>query len=431
MCKKNRAKGSGTLELKGKIWRAKWMVDGKVYRRSTGETDKREAAKRLAEFVAPFRLGTEKETLEYLTAKVQGVNAELQAIEEAKPALSVADTFSAYRSCLSRPNRAGDEQMDRYESQFGELAEWLKREHPDVLELRHVTQDIAEEYATELAHKSRAGTFNKRITLYRSIWEHLHDTARLSNNPWKKIRKLEVINHVRRELTVEELERVIKSLSGEMRLLFAVGIYTGLRLGDCCRLSWANVDMVRSIITIIPHKTKSYAKGKPVIIPLHAVLAGMLAETPAKVRKGFIMQEIAAKFNRDPSAVSKKIQAIFEANGIETKAKDKSGKGRAQTDVGFHSLRHTFVSLSANAGVPLAIVQAIVGHSNPAMTRHYFHESEAALQSAVAALPALPVEATEKKKSERAPLPKAALSLLDELTHDELLALQAELAKRL
>ena len=39
------------------------------------------------------------------------------------------------------------------------------------------------------------------------------------------------------------------------------------------------------------------------------------------------------------------------------------------------------------AWTPLAVVQAIVGHSNPAMTRNYFHESAEALQSAVAALP--------------------------------------------
>ena len=58
-----------------------------------------------------------------------------------------------------------------------------------------------------------------------------------------------------------------------------------------------------------------------------------------------------------------------------------------RVDVGFHSLRHTFVSISANAGVPLVVVQAIVGHSNPAMTQHYYHKDENALRSATAAIP--------------------------------------------
>ena len=53
----------------------------------------------------------------------------------------------------------------------------------------------------------------------------------------------------------------------------------------------------------------------------------------------------------------------------------------------FHSLRHTFVSFSANAGVPLHIVQSIVGRESTAMTRHYYHEKIDALKSAVAAIP--------------------------------------------
>ena len=48
-----------------------------------------------------------------------------------------------------------------------------------------------------------------------------------------------------------------------------------------------------------------------------------------------------------------------------------------------------FVSLAANAGVPLHIVQSIVGHESTAMTRHYYHENLTALKSAVAAIPTL------------------------------------------
>lgn len=53
-----------------------------------------------------------------------------------------------------------------------------------------------------------------------------------------------------------------------------------------------------------------------------------------------------------------------------------TGKGtgkRAVIAVGFHSLRHTYVSLHAERGTPAAMIQNIVGHSNLAMTRHYTH----------------------------------------------------------
>ena len=65
------------------------------------------------------------------------------------------------------------------------------------------------------------------------------------------------------------------------------------------------------------------------------------------------------------------------------------GRSRKSVVASFHSLRHTFVSISANAGVPLPVVQSIVGHCSTAMTRHYYHESENALRQAVEAIPAI------------------------------------------
>lgn len=87
-----------------------------------------------------------------------------------------------------------------------------------------------------------------------------------------------------------------------------------------------------------------------------------------------------------------KIKRIFKNCGIETTSK---GRFRQAVDVGFHSLRHTFVSLAANAGAPLALVQSIVGHSNPMMTEHYFHANAEALTHTVAALPAINGEVVE------------------------------------
>ena len=77
-----------------------------------------------------------------------------------------------------------------------------------------------------------------------------------------------------------------------MRILFALGIYTGQRLGDCAQLQWGNVDLVRGIISLMPSKTKRYAQ-KRVVIPIHQTLFGLLSETPPPRRKGYVIPEIA------------------------------------------------------------------------------------------------------------------------------------------
>jgi integrase len=140
------------------------------------------------------------------------------------------------------------------------------------------------------------------------------------------------------------------------------------------------------VIVTIPRKTAR--TGREVEIPIHPQLFAILTETPSYRRKGRVLPETASTYARDDSAVSKQIRAVFERAGIET-AKTAPGYSRNIAVVGFHSLRHSFVSMMGNAGAPLALVQSIVGHSNPMMTAHYFHAKTDALSNAVKTLPAL------------------------------------------
>ncbi len=421
----------GTIELHGRTYRARWMVDGKYYTRSTGTADRDEAETKLAEFLEPFKLKDEKDTLALLAKKVEGVTAELREFEDAKPALALADGFDAYRQSTERPD-SGERTLSGYESQYNRLADWIGAHYPDAKEMRHVSREMAEAFMSELAAANSSNTYNKYLTLFKRVWDVLADKARLTVNPWAKMKhKADDKAATRRELTVDELRRVCDSVKGEMRTLFAVGIYTGLRLGDCAMLEWGNVDLTRRIITVIPRKTKRHAHGKPVMIPMHNALAAILCETPVDDRTGYVMPKTANEYRRTSSLVTRRIQRIFNDCGIQTAHKDKED-ARAVVDVGFHSLRHTFVSLSANAGVPLAHVQAIVGHSNPSMTRHYFHVSESALQNAVGALPyvatanALPNGADDSRG-----VPCAFCAVLDGMTLEQLRAARKEINRRI
>ncbi len=52
-------------------------------------------------------------------------------------------------------------------------------------------------------------------------------------------------------------------------------------------------------------------------------------------------------------------------------------------NVRFHDLRHTFITRMAEAGVPLPVVQAMVGHLSARMVRYYTHISNQAARTAV------------------------------------------------
>jgi integrase len=79
--------------------------------------------------------------------------------------------------------------------------------------------------------------------------------------------------------------------------------------------------------------------------------------------------------------VSKQIKRIFQRAGIVANVKEK-GWSKARADASFHSLRHTFVTRAIEAGVPAAIVRALVGHATAAMTDRYSHVSGEAVAAA-------------------------------------------------
>lgn len=418
---RRRQNNTGTLEQRGGKWLARWYVrdmQGRRIRRSQRltATTLEEARAQLRDLTEGNALITREREIEKNLSALEGVAAERKAWEESLPALSITDAFAAYCRSPLRPD-SGDRTLSDYKGYFKGLCSWLSVHHPEIKELRQIGNSTVEEFLGELRDSRSSGTYNKRVVFFRKMWAVLAEgdegkevnpadpqdrPAKLTANPWERIRKRLPHIHSRRELTVEELGKIIKASEGEMKTLFAIGIYTGLRLGDCCLLDWGETDLERGLITVRPRKTRRRSNGKPVVIPIHPTLAELLAQTPPALRKGAVLPETAAIYSKRSVTIIARIQRFFAKCGIKTSSKD-AETGRLLTDVGFHSLRHTFVSLSANAGTPLAVVQSIVGHSNPAMTQHYFHENKAALTAAVGALPDVTTheEAPETKGLER------------------------------
>jgi integrase len=157
----------------------------------------------------------------------------------------------------------------------------MDREHPGTRALRSVTEEQAEAYAADLtASKMTGATFNHHISFLKLAWRVLRKKAKLDRNPWADIAMKRIITNGRRELTIEELRTVCGAATGEMRTLFALGLYTGMRRGDCATLRWCEVDLVRGIIRRVPNKT-ARRNPKPVLVPLHPTLRAMLTEISA------------------------------------------------------------------------------------------------------------------------------------------------------
>ena len=397
------------LLKRGNNFYCSWRHDGKLLTRALRDANGQpittvEAARKARdEFMRPFTASTEAKILEELTVKLQGRKAELAKWEdEQHPPSSIGQAWSDFLASPNRPD-SGESTLRQYEFQWQAFADWMQEKHPDILTLRDVSKEIAEEYASSLNHgRFSPSTYNKHLNLLTLVFRVVKHKAKLTNNPWESpkrggnLQRKRMVTNSRRELTIDELRKICQAATGELRTLLALGIYSGLRLGDCATLRWGEVDLPRGMMRRIPNKT-ARRNPKPVIVPIHPILCDMLASTPLKQRGEYVLPEMAALYAHNICAVTDKVQGHFKTCGI-TLHKPGTGKDgkRAVIEVGFHSLRHTFVSLCRESNAPLAVVESIVGHSSPAMTRHYTHVGELAAGRAIALLPSVTDEAKQE-----------------------------------
>ena len=367
-----REKGTGNLQQeKSGRWTLRVGINGRRLSRSTGTTDRDKAEAFLNRFLAPLGLGATR--------------------------LPLAEAWHHYEMSPNRRDIAQATLNSKRMVWMG-FARWMEHNHIEIGHLDEVTEEAVGEYLAELRCHHAATTYNNHVCTLREIFRTLAEKAGVVNDPWANVCLRADDSVSRRELTVDEVERLYDAASkegAEWKLLFMTGIYTGLRLGDCCRLKWENVNLERGVIQVIPEKTKKHAHGKPVTIPIHPSLMAELriAREEGKGKREekelldcFVNPVVADLYLNRNWMLDDVLRKIFTAANI-TMSVRMQGRSRRSVLASFHSLRHTFVSLSANAGVPLPVVQSIVGHCSTAMTRHYYHENEDVLRQAVSAIP--------------------------------------------
>ena len=138
--------------------------------------------------------------------------------------------------------------------------------------------------------------------------------------------------------------------------------YCGLYCGDCIRYRSRAADLAEELLDELRKQTGA---GEYLFPDDHAV------------------------FLKDASATSKQFQKFLEDCGIQTTEPRGAHRRKVIVRKGFHSLRHSFVSLCAANRVPQHVIQELVGHGSPAMTALYSHADFQQKQDAINGLPAM------------------------------------------
>lgn len=153
-------------------------------------------------------------------------------------------------------------------------------------------------------------------------------------------------------------------------------LYTGLRLGEAMALKWKYVDFEKRTVdvshTLIYVKNRKSGNGK--------ILIDQPFTKNGKTRTVYLsdaaleaLEDLKQQMGYDPEGYimhgpngnvmhQSDIQAIFQLilkkAGIEK--------------CGIHALRHSFVSLLANNGIPIPMISSMVGHTNIGITMNVY-----------------------------------------------------------
>jgi integrase len=298
--------------------------------------------------------------------------------------MAIAAALHAFLSHPRRPHRCVPVTLDSYRYRWARFAAFCHA--AGLRDMEQVNAEHAAAFARTLEHLS-PNRYNKILDTCRLVFRTLARECADMPNPFADLPRRTLATRHRQELTIDQLRAVLESAAGELRILLAIGLYAGLRLHDAALLQWPDVDLRRNMLYLEPFKTRR--TGKRLTIPIALTLRAMLTIIPADARAGDVLPGMAAMYRHRPQDVGLIVTDHFRRCGLTVHA-DGTGPGtgkRAVVVLSFHSLRHSFVSLSAAAGVPLPVVQELAGHGSPAIQRHYVHVGESAARAGIAALP--------------------------------------------
>ena len=357
-------------------------ADGRRLKKSTKETNREKAkiiaeALQNAENMAAERTLTARRTRDLLSDVLQRVSGE-------KLHVFTVETWLDLFVKQKQKSRA-DKTALRHEQMMKEFVEFL--DHRARLNIAAISsKDIAGFRDHRQSRGLAPSTLNTDMTVLSAAFNAALRQGHISVNPCLAIEPLKDKTQHKGVFTPEQVAALLKAADGEWPGLILMAFYTGARLGDCANLQWKHIDLVSEIKTIRFDQGKT---GAEIITVIHPVLEDFLLSQPApKTDEAFLFPSLA---QRNISPLSKHFRKILERAHIEQcvirEKSESSVSGRNVFALSFHSLRHSFTSILANAGVSEELRTALTGHKERAVHQRYTHRELHRLADAIGTLP--------------------------------------------
>jgi integrase len=226
-------------------------------------------------------------------------------------------------------------------------------------------------------------TVKRDLKTIRSVLAKAHRQGLILHSPAEEIDLPKVTSQDRETLAPAELRAILSEATPDWKTAALLGYYLGARLGDVVALRWDNVDLDRGVIFFLQGKTR-----KKVEVPIHPDLEAHLLSIAGDNPHGFLCQELSKTPLAGGTGLSQQFGRLMERAGVSQGRVQVSLKRRFSRK-SFHSLRHSFTSALADAGVSPELRMLLTGHKSESVHQRYTHMQLEPLKAAITKLPSI------------------------------------------
>ena len=304
----------------------------------------------------------------------------------------------------------------------GMIENYLKPQLGEIRLQKLTARDIQQYYTWLMDEKELSpNTVIKHHNLLTNTLNAAERQEYITKNPMRAVSPPKKRQREAKFYTPEQLGILLdKAVGTRLELPVFICAYLGLRRGELCGLRWSDVDLEHKTITIentrtqagkkeIEKGTKTASSTRTLYLP--DTLCDMLKA--AKEHQQACRAEYKNAYDDNDDVVVIEDCSPFRPNYLS----ELFSKFLADNDlpkIVLHELRHTFASLSNQAGIPAYNIGKALGHSTPATTQKiYTHLLDQTHTQAVEGVAAIADEARRKAGKEY--LLQLAKALIDEI----------------
>lgn len=218
-------------------------------------------------------------------------------------------------------------------------------------------------------------------------------------------------NRRTRRLVGDEEHRLIAAASPHLQRLIIAALECGARHGELLALEWRDIDFARGEITFRAAITKDKENRH---VPISDRLRAVLAMVPRNDPAGDPFGDHDFVFGNEIGEKTRSVQKAWQGTVVRMQGHTPKWHPRTKrlqpesqavyrsADLKFHDLRHEAGSRWLEAGMPLHLVAALLGHSNISTTSVYLNATRVGLHDAMKA-----IDERRQQDDEPQPMPTA------------------------